>query len=67
VKQGSWLLAFATVSAVVAYPVMAFFGVMFLMDGRIVTGIVLLACVVYGVPSFIQFRRRFASRNARPS
>jgi hypothetical protein len=45
--------------AVIAYPAFVVFGVIFLTEGRTVTGIFLLACVVFGLPSFIQWRRRF--------
>ena len=52
-------VAFATVMASIAYPAMTIWGVVFLSEGDTVFGLALLACVVIGPPSSVQWRRRF--------
>ena len=64
-------VAVAAILAAVAYVGMSFWGVFFLVEGDTDTGILLLALTAIGVPSFLWWfrseRRRFISRNARPS
>ena len=43
----------------IAYPAFAIFGVIYLTEGDLALGLILLACVAFGIPTFIQWRRRF--------
>ena len=59
VKRFPRLVVFATGCAVIAYPAVAIFGVIYLVEGEILLGVALLGCLVVGVPSFIAWRRQF--------
>jgi hypothetical protein len=56
-------VAFATVAAAIAYPAFAVIGVIDLASGKIAPGLILLACVAYGIPTFMRWRRRFHESN----
>ncbi len=52
-------MAFATLMSAIFFPVFAVFAVIFLTQGKIVFGLVLLACVAAGTGSLFAWRRKF--------
>ncbi|MDP8943144.1 MAG: hypothetical protein M3N16_03380 [Actinomycetota bacterium] len=53
------LVAFATLMAAILFPVFAVFAVIFLSEGKIVSGLILLASVAVGTRSLVAWRRQF--------
>jgi hypothetical protein len=49
----------ATVVSAICFPIFAVFGVIFLTEGDIANGLTLLGCVAVGVPTLLDWRRRF--------
>lgn len=52
-------MAFATLMAAILFPVFAVFAVIFLSEGKIVSGLILLASVAVGTRSLVAWRRQF--------
>jgi predicted Na+-dependent transporter len=53
------LVVLATVVSAICFPIFAVFGVIFLTEGDIANGLTLLGCVAVGVPTLLDWRRRF--------
>jgi hypothetical protein len=49
----------ATVVGAICFPIFAVFGVLFLIEGDIANGLTLLGCVGVGIPTLLDWRRRF--------
>jgi hypothetical protein len=52
------LIVLATVAGALAYLAFAVFGVIYVLKGETALGLVLLACLAFGLPNFFRWRKR---------